>query len=242
MRRRWLAVGVLLLAGCAAQPPVPDWRLDLRQAVEQGRAAELEARDRVAALHWARAQRAARSAADPQALARVALVRCALRLAAAQPGACPSAEPYLEDAGAVERAYAAWLAGAAPAAVRRGADKDVNLPAAPQALAVLNGARGATDTLTVLRGIDDPLSRLVAGGWLWQAGQLDADGVRLMVETAAAQGWRRPLAAWLAVQRRWAERRGDATTAGQAERRLRWLGVEQAVAADQAPDERATSP
>ena len=224
MRRRLLAVVTLWLAGCAAQPPVPGWRLDLRQAVEQGRAAEMEARDRAAALHWARAEQAARRAADAQALVRVALVRCALRLAAAQPGACPAAQPYLEDAGDVERAYAQWLAGGPPTALTAAAQAgELALPAAPRALAATAAANGAAEALAALNALEDPLSRLVAGGWLWQAGRLDAAGVALMVDTAAAQGWRRPLAAWLAVQLRLAEHAGDADAAARARRRLHWL-------------------
>ncbi|TSE25421.1 hypothetical protein Tsedi_01338 [Tepidimonas sediminis] len=225
-RRRLTAiVAATLLAGCAVRPPVPDWRLDLRQAVEQGVAAELQARDRGAALHWARAEQAARSAADAQALARVALLRCALRLAAAQPGACRAAEPFLPDASAAERAYAAWLAGALPppAAEGAGGAMPVTLPASTLALRALGPTPDPATALVALRGLDDPVSRLVAGGWLWQAGRLDSEGVALLVDTAAAQGWRRPLAAWLAVQQRLAEQTGDVATAQRARRRLAWL-------------------
>lgn len=225
--RRWVSaiVAAALLAGCAVRPPVPDWRLELRQAVEQGVAAELQARDRVAALHWARAEQAARAAADAQALARVALLRCALRLAAAQTGACRSADPFLPDAGAGERAYAAWLAGALPppAAEGTGGAMPVTLPASTQALRALGPTPPPAAVLAALRGLDEPLSRLVAGGWLWQAGRLGPEGVALLVDTAAAQGWRRPLAAWLAVQQRLAEQAGDAATAQRARRRLAWL-------------------
>lgn len=230
-RRFAIVLAAALLAGCAAREVGPAWRLDLRQALEQGSAAELEGRDRQAALHWARAQQAARAASDATALARVSLWRCALQLAAARSGACPAADPYLADAGAAERAYAAWLAGAH--AVQPGVDgAEVALPPAPRAVAALGPEPQPQQTLETLRLLDDPLSRLVAGGWLWQAGRLDGQGVALMVDTAAAQGWRRPLAAWLALQQRLAERAGDVDTAARARRRLQWLLWPDAAAAE----------
>lgn len=228
----WFVLWAWWLAGCAVQPAVPSWRLAWQQAVEQWRTAELEGRTRAAALHWQRAQQAARSAADAQALARLALMQCALRLAAAQTGACPQAAPYLEDSDVLEHAYAAWLAGAMPTIF--GADRrwgqDMPVPAAPSALSVLGTQVEPAQGLAVLQNLHDPLSRLVAGGWLWQAGRLDQQGVALLVDTAAAQGWRRPLAAWLTIQQHWAEQTGDTGMAARARRRLQWLTSPAALA------------
>ncbi|MDW8336381.1 MAG: hypothetical protein RMK34_05360 [Tepidimonas sp.] len=210
---------VLLLAGCAAAPQIPEWRLDWQQALEQGRLADLQGRERVARLQWIRAREAAAAAADADALVQVALWRCVIRLAAAQPGACPEAGDALPDASPHLQAYAAWLQGAEPPAALTGQGPF----AAPRIVAALGSSASPSQVLAALGQVPDPLSRLAAGGWLWQAGRLPPEGVALMVETAAQQGWRRPLAAWLAVQQRWAQRAGDTALAERAARRLHWL-------------------
>jgi len=54
---------------------------------------------------------------------------------------------------------------------------------------------------------------------LLQRGQADARVVARAVETASAQGWRRPLLAWLGVQQRLAQHAGDADGAARIARR-----------------------
>jgi hypothetical protein len=71
--------------------------------------------------------------------------------------------------------------------------------------------------IAAVKGIDDPLSRLVAAGVLFQSGKANPALLSLAVETASAQGWRRPMLAWLGAQRMGAEKAGDAN----AEERLR---------------------
>ncbi|TSE31753.1 hypothetical protein [Tepidimonas charontis] len=224
--RRWLlGVWTLALAGCAATP-VPAWRLELRQAVEQATAAALEGQQRAAQHQWRRAQTVAAATGQADVLARVALLRCAVDQAALVWHGCPQAAPYLTDASAAEHAYAAYL-GAVPAPTEPAQVQATlaQLPAAQRPLAqALWAASGAEAPLTPqLRAIDDPLARLVAGGVAWRAGRLDAAGVAVLVETASEQGWRRPLAAWLAVQAELAERQGAQTEAAAARRRLEWV-------------------
>ena len=47
--------------------------------------------------------------------------------------------------------------------------------------------------------------------------------LQLGVDTASAQGWRRPLMAWLMVQQKASEMAGNPDVAAQAERRLQLL-------------------
>jgi hypothetical protein len=70
------------------------------------------------------------------------------------------------------------------------------------------------------RGGDEPLSRLVAESVRFRAGGIDPAGISRAVEIASAQGWRRPLLAWLGVQLKRAEAAGDSETAGQIRRRM----------------------
>jgi hypothetical protein len=67
---------------------------------------------------------------------------------------------------------------------------------------------------------EDPLSRLVAAGVLMRGAKLAPDGIAAAVEIASAQGWRKPLLAWLGVQLNRAEQAGDLSGASQIRRRM----------------------
>lgn len=67
---------------------------------------------------------------------------------------------------------------------------------------------------------EDPLPRLVAAGVLMRGAKLAPDGIATAVDTASAQGWRRPLLAWLGVQLKRAEQAGDSEAAARLKRRI----------------------
>src|SRR5437667_159931 len=67
---------------------------------------------------------------------------------------------------------------------------------------------------------DDALSRLVGLGVQFKAGRISPAGIAQAVEIASAQGWRRPLLAWLGVQAKRAEDAGDSETAARIRRRI----------------------
>jgi len=70
------------------------------------------------------------------------------------------------------------------------------------------------------RGSDEPLSRLVAESIRFRSGGIDPAGIARAVDIASAQGWRRPLLAWLGVQLKRAEAAGDNETAERIRRRM----------------------
>ena len=67
---------------------------------------------------------------------------------------------------------------------------------------------------------DDALSRLVGLGVQFKTGGISPAGITQAVEIASAQGWRRPLLAWLGVQAKRAEDAGDSETAARIRRRI----------------------
>lgn len=73
-------------------------------------------------------------------------------------------------------------------------------------------------------GRDDALSALVAAGVRLRQSQLAPDGIANAVETASAQGWRRPLLAWLGVQLKRAEQAGDRAAVEHLKRRIEVVG------------------
>ncbi|MGQ9725076.1 MAG: hypothetical protein ACUVVU_06955, partial [Tepidimonas sp.] len=211
MRTRMRPRGVLLallaisvaLSACGAAP-VAAGRIETRHAVDRATEATLAGRLRAAEQNWQAAANAAAASGRADALARVALARCAVEQAALVWDGCPAARAYLADAGPQERAYAAYLGALSEASLPAGGDAFVQaLPPPHRPIAQMLRVDGLPAELTrELASIDEPLARLVAGGVAWRAGRLDAAGVALMVDTASEQGWRRPLAAWLGVQAR----------------------------------------
>ena len=202
----------LALAACASGPPPPDWRLNAHGALDRAVAAYLAGDTRVADAEFERAQRELARTGRADLLARAALLRCAAQVASLELGACAGFEPYRADAPAAERAYAAYLAGqAGPADVAL-------LPPTQQAMAA---AGAGTDA--ALAAIADPVSRLVAAGVLLQGGRASPATVTLAVDTASAQGWRRPLLAWLGLAAQRAEAAGASDEAARLRRRIAWV-------------------
>ena len=73
------------------------------------------------------------------------------------------------------------------------------------------------------KGAEDPLSRLVAASVKFRAGGIDPAAIESAVQIASAQGWRRPLLAWLGVQLKRAEAAGDSETAARLRRRIQLI-------------------
>lgn len=211
--RSFLAAGaVLLLAACASGPPVPDWQMNAKGSMDRAVAAYMAGDARVEMLEFGKARAEVASTGRIDLLARVELLRCAARVASLVVEPCAGFEKLREDAPAAERAYADYLAA-------RAQPQDMALLSAPQrAVAAASTQPGAG--AVAVPAMPDPLSRLVAAGVLFQAGQAGPEVIALAVETASAQGWRRPLLAWLGVQALRAEQAGDAEAAARLRRRI----------------------
>ena len=67
---------------------------------------------------------------------------------------------------------------------------------------------------------NEPLARLVSLAVQMRSGRIDPQGIAAAVDIASAQGWRRPLLAWLGVQLKRAQDAGDSETATRLKRRI----------------------
>jgi len=67
---------------------------------------------------------------------------------------------------------------------------------------------------------DDALSRLVSHGVNFNSGKATPESIAAAVDIASAQGWRRPLLAWLGVQEKRAEAAGDREALERIRRRI----------------------
>ena len=67
---------------------------------------------------------------------------------------------------------------------------------------------------------DDAFSRLVFAGVQFKSGRATLENISAAVDIASAQGWRRPLLAWLGVQEKRAEAAGDREALERIRRRI----------------------
>jgi hypothetical protein len=210
-----LAAATVLLAACASGPPPPDWQLNASRAVEAAVVAYLEGNARAEAAEAARARSEIARTGRADLLARAELMRCAARVASLVFEPCAGFEALRADASPAELAYADFLAGSAAA------QQVALLPEPQRATAAATSDASAT---AALRAIDDPLSRLIAAGVLFQTSRASPEVLQIAVDTASGEGWRRPLLAWLKVQLARAERAG---ANAEAERLHRRIGIVQ---------------
>jgi len=182
---------VTLLAACSSKPPAPAWQMNAKSASERAVAAYLTGNARIDAAEQARARSEVARTGRADLLARVELAHCAAQVASLVFEPCTAFEPLRADVTDAERAYADRLAG-----------------------------RVAGPDAAALPGVADPLSRLVAAGVLFETNRADPQVIQIAIDTASAQGWRRPLLAWLNVQLKRAEAAGASSEAEQLRRRI----------------------
>ncbi len=201
-----IVIATFVLAACSSAPKPADWQLEAKGAMERSVAAYLEGNSRVETAEFARARTAISSTGRIELVAKAELLHCASHVASLVFEPCVGFEKLRVDAAPAERAYADYLSA------KLQPNDLAQLP--PQQRGV------AASGETALKAIDDPLSRLVAAGVLFQSGRASPALVQMAVDTASAQGWRRPLLAWLGVQASLAEKAGDGEQAARVRRRM----------------------
>lgn len=202
-----LLLSCLVLASCTSNPVPPDWQVNSHGALNTAVAAYLKGNTRLADIEFARARNEIASTARLDLLARSTLVRCAARVASLEWDDCPEYQALATDAGPGERDYADFISG------RWEGLQAEHLPQHYRALL-------STPTAPSIAAIKDPLAQLVAAGALLRTGRIDPVIINIATDTASAQGWRRPLLAWLGVQAKSAEDGGNMAEAAQIRRRI----------------------
>jgi hypothetical protein len=225
-----LALGSVALAGCAGKAPQPAWQGNAKASVERSIGAYLAGNTRVDDAELARARSEVAATGRVDLMARVELSHCAAQVASLVFGACAGFEALRVDAAMPERAYADYLqARLAPPdiATLPEAHRRVASIASAASVAAKDSSGDAANAAgsAALAAIADPLSRLVAAGVLLESGSADPKVVSIAIDTASAQGWRRPLLAWLGVQLKLAERAGASDEVQRLQRRIALVQV-----------------
>ena len=184
------------LAACGGGPTVPDWKIDTQTAIARYTQYYLEGRSKLADASFAKSRAATASTGDIAAVGHLELVKCGVHIAALDLSAC---QPYtalaVTDTTQTDAAYYRFIQGD-----WQGLDS-ASLP--PQYAALLkNPTASAEEVNQILLNISDPLSRLVASGVTIQRKQFNQKTLQIATDTAASQGWRRPLLAYLLLQQK----------------------------------------
>ncbi len=202
-----LIAALSLTAACSSTPPPPDWQMNAQGSIERSIEAYLSGNARVEAAEFVRAKSEIARTGRADLLARIELMRCAARVASLVQNECEGFEKLRPDAAAPERAYADFLAGKIlPDAAL--------LPPQHRTIAT------AKADVSAIQNMADPLSRLVAAGVIFRRGEANPAVIASAIETASAQGWRRPLLAWLGVQLQRAEKAADGAEMARLRRRI----------------------
>ena len=200
-----------LLSACGGGAIPPEWQSRSHASLERFGQLYLEGNSRLAERSFAEAKAAVASTARPDLAARAELVRCALGTAALDVEACSAFESSRNDATAEDRVYGDFVIG------QLRAQDATRLPAQYRGIAT---ARGEAARNKALQSITDPVSRLVAAGVLFRLAELSPEALATAIDTASAQGYRRPLLAYLGVQAKRAESTGDTAALQSIQKRI----------------------
>jgi hypothetical protein len=152
----------------------------------------LEGRSKLAAASFDKARNATSATANIAAVAHLELVKCGIAMAALDSTPC-SGYSTLAPTSTADTNYYRLLTGDF-----QHLDKQ-QIPSQYQAwLASTN----STEINAKLNQISNPLSRLIATSLSIIYRQHDATTLQIAIDTASAQGWRRPLLAYLLLQQK----------------------------------------
>jgi len=212
---------LLLLSACASSPPPPDWKANAFSALNEFSSAYLSGNTRLADLEFSRAQTEISSTGRLDLMARAELTRCAVHVASLDWAPCTAFDAYVKEAAAQEKAYATFLTGhweGLNAELLPGRYRHLVLQS--YALQAQGAPAGSTRSASLLQSINDPLARLIAASVLLKRQQLQASEWYLATDMASAQGWRRPLLAWLGLELKSAQATGKTEVAETLQRRI----------------------
>ena len=105
---------VALVAGCSNNPPVPGWQQNAFDSMQVFQQLYLSGDTAGADTEFKRARSELTATGRADLVARAELIRCAAEVASLVFEPCKGFEPLRPDAGAEERAYAAYLEGRGP--------------------------------------------------------------------------------------------------------------------------------
>lgn len=217
MKKFSLLILAALICSCALAP-VPVWKDKAYQQLEDYKKYFLAGKEDAAEPHFIKARKEVASSNDLNLLAAVLLTRYALHTAALEDfddSELISINKLEPDAANLSYCY--FLKGNF-----RAVDAKV-LPSRYSGIIKAAAGQDATSAAREIAAIDDPLSRLVACGVWIKYMPCDENILQIAINTASANGWRRPLWAYLNKLHACYYERGDKNKADIVKDRLELL-------------------
>jgi hypothetical protein len=209
---------VLLICACGVAGQVPVWKEKAYSQLEEYKTSFLTGREASTEPHFEKARREIAAGNDIGLLTIAYLTKYALHAASLEPfDASEFAKLYRLEPHPSDMAYCHFLKGNFSAVDGK------TLPT--RYAGVLSAASGRDSALAgrEIAAMDDPLSRLIACG-VWVR-YLPADEAifQIGIATASANGWRRPLWAYLERLQSYYLENGDQAKANSVSERLKLL-------------------
>jgi hypothetical protein len=181
------------LSACGGGTPVPDWQIDAQTAMQRYTRYYLEGQVQRADASFTQARKAVAATGNINAVGHLELVRCGLRTAALDFTPCSGYNQLAAlTSDPADAAYARFISGD-----WQGLNRAL-LP--PQYAAFAAAAPDSAEAQRIAVAISDPVSQLIATGLSIRRGKVDDVTLQAAVDTASAQGWRRPLLTYLKLQ------------------------------------------
>jgi hypothetical protein len=218
MKKTLPVMFVLLICACGSLMPVPDWKDKAGRYLEEYTTAFLTGRELSTDPHFVKATREIAAGNDLRLLAIAYLTKYALHTASLERF---DDSEFLKierlEPDAADMAYCRFL---------QGNFADVDAAALPSRYAGVLKAAARRDVALAAHEISamgDPLSRLVAAGVWVNHMPFDETILQTAIDTAAANGWRRPLWAYLEKLHAFYLEGGDQSKARAVKNRLELL-------------------
>jgi hypothetical protein len=217
MKKLFPLMMVVLICACSSVT-VPVWKDKAYRHLEDYKINFLDGKEDATEFHFIKARREIAASNDLNLLTIAYLTKYALHTASLESfDASEFVKLYRLEPKAADMAYCHFLKGNFNA---------VDLTVLPaRYTGVMKAAAGKDVTLAAreIAAIDDPLSRLVAAGVWVRYMSYDENILQTAINTASANGWRRPLWAYLSKLQTYYQERGDKSKADIIKERLELL-------------------
>lgn len=216
--RNFLVFTLLVFICACSSQPIPQWKDTSSRQLENYKINFLAGNEDATEPHFAKAKKAISSNNNLDILAVAYLTKYALHTAALED--FDDSEFLRIDKlqpDAARRAYFDLLKG------NFGQIEPDKLPASYSKLLPLLASKNVSAALREITAIDDPLSQLIACGVCAKYLPPDEGLLQLAINTAAGQGWRRPLWAYLSRLQKYYLDHGETIKAENIRERLELL-------------------
>jgi len=215
MKKLFIFVIVTFLLACGSTLQTPVWQNNASAYLEDYKVNFLTGKEDISEPHFVKARRELASGNDLNLLATTYLTKYALHAASLESFETSDfARLYRLEPNPANMAYCHFLKGNFSA---------VDSKVFPSRYAgVLKAAlsKSIKSAVSEISAIDDPLSRLVACGVWVRYLPYDENILQIAIQTAAANGWRRPLWAYLEKLQTYYTTKGEAGRAEAIKLRL----------------------